>query len=325
MGSTANDCAGFADVLGLEPGAGDLFVGRIRGFPVGLKFIDPAGAVLLLFQVRHWLTGASPQLKSVTYDEEVAKLLAHKSLEIEFDDHIAWLTFSRLGECIQSSEVARLLDSILEAFAKAGFIGDPALCHYCQKEKVDSITSVEGKVAQICPACLEERVKKVKQDSAAPAAEAVPILLMSPGAALCGAVLWAAFWIAHTLLFERLGIGVVFVPRLVMAVVMVGLGLLVGGPVGWIIKQNRKRGKAASLSAAVLFGSLAVIAGEVFHLTWLIYRDYGVVSFTAALHVMPAYYLGNDPLFLAFKAVAAAISIGVACFIAKPQEPTLKL
>ena len=187
-----------------------------------------------------------------------------------------------------------------------------------------SLSSADGKVAQICPACLEERLGKRDRETAAPAAEAVPILLMSPAAAFVGALLWAAVWAGHTLLFENAGSGIVFVPRLVMVGVMICVGFLVGGPVGWIIRQNRRRGKAASVSGAILFGSLAVVAGEILYLAWLIHHLFGVYSLSAALHVMPTYYGGSDPIFLAEKVLTAFICVAIAYVIAKPENPKLK-
>jgi hypothetical protein len=322
---TANNYLSFADDLDLQPGADGLFVGKIRGFPVGLKFIDPPGGLLLLFQVRHWLMAEAPQLKTMAYDTEIKTLLAEKTLDIEFDDRIAWLSFSVGAERVESATVLRVLSSIMEAFESAGLIGDPDLCHYCQKEKVNSISSSDGKVAQICPTCLDERLGKRDREAAAPAAEAVPILLMSPAAAFIGAMLWAAIWAGHTVLFEHAGSGIVFIPRLVMVGVMVCVGFLVGGPVGWIIRQNRRRGHAASVSGAILFGSLAVIAGEILYLAWLIHHLFGVYSLSAALQAVPIYYGENDPIFLAEKALTAFISVAIAYVIAKPEAPRLKL
>ena len=112
---------------------------------------------------------------------------------------------------------------------------------------------------------------------------------------------------------------------LAMLIVMVCIGLLVGGPVGWIIRQNRRRGHAASVTAAILFGSLAVVAGEILYLAWLIYRHFHVFSLATAVRVLPRYYLANDPLFLAIKAFTAVICVAVAYMIAKPEKARLKL
>jgi hypothetical protein len=186
---------------------------------------------------------------------------------------------------------------------------------------VESVRYIEGKVVQICAPCLDERMNKVTR--AATTAEAVPIFLMTPAAALVGAVLWAVFWVNYTLFFERLDVKRIWVPGGIMVVVFVGL--IVGGPVGWIIKQNRKRGRAVAVAAAILFASAAVIVGEILYLVWLIYHKFQVVSFSAALKILPDFYLHNDLMFVMFKIINALASVATAEIIAKPKEVTLQL
>lgn len=325
METPPNTCEGFAQTLGLQPESDDLFVGKIQGFPVGLKFIDPQGAVLFLFQVRHWLPADAPQLRSLTYDEVVTKLLAEKKIQIEFDDRIAWLTLVDLGNCVEAEVVTGLLNSVLKTFAQAGFIGDPELCHYCRMQKVSNLSASEGKVAQICPACLDEHLEKKQRTTAAPTDEAVPILLMTPFAAAAGALLWMGYWIAYTLILETSTSDTVYLPRLVVAMIALFAGLLAGAPVGWIIRLNRRRGSATSASAAILFGSLAVLFGEILFLAWLIWRWYGVFSISVATKILPDYYGGNDPVFLALKFMAALVCMVLAYEMAKPEKAKLKL
>jgi len=319
--TATNNCLEFAESLGLEPKTGGLFVGKLRGFPVGLKFIDPAGALLLLFEIRHWLKQDFPATKSITYEPEITQLLAEKKAEIEIEDQIAWLTIKEGSAAIQTGMVTRVLNSVLGTFLKAGFIGDSDLCHYCQKNKVESISVINGKVAQICPACLEEKEKGVQV--AAGTAEAVPILLTAPFMAVVGALMWAFFWAAETLVFEKLNIDKVWIPGGIFIVLFVGI--IVGGPIGWIIKLNRRRGHAVSVAAAILFGSLAVFVGEVFYLAWLIFHEFGVLSLSAAFRVMPAYYLHNDFMFIAFKLLTAFTAVAIAEYLARPKKAALKI
>jgi hypothetical protein len=102
----------FAAALGLQPGADDLFVGKLGGFPVGLKVIDPNGAPLLLFQVRHWLPADAAQFQAVVYDPEVTRLETEKQLEIELDDRIAWVTFTGQVGPLESPTVLRVLEPL---------------------------------------------------------------------------------------------------------------------------------------------------------------------------------------------------------------------
>ena len=91
-----SNCVSFANSLGLQPEADGLFIGRILGFPIGLKFIDPTGMPLLLFEVRHWLKADSSQLKSLSYDEEITKSWPKRKSKIECG---AQLGMSRLCAC----------------------------------------------------------------------------------------------------------------------------------------------------------------------------------------------------------------------------------
>ena len=102
-------------------------------------------------------------------------------------------------------------------------------------------------------------------------------------------------------------------------------GFLVGGPVGWIIKQNRRRGRSVSGFAAIAFGSLAVIGGEVLYVAWLIWHYYHVFSLNVAFRVLPDYYASNDVFFVGMKALAAIICVVAAYEIAMPKEAKLKL
>lgn len=323
METTLSNLTEFASDLGLPPEGDGSFVGKLHGFPVGLRFIDPAGAALLLFEIRHWLKADAPQLKLLVYDEEITELLAGKQIEIEFDEQKAWLTINDRTKLVESDSVARILNSVLQTFAQAGLIGDPELCHYCQKEKAGPVTSIEGKVVQICPACLTAKNKK--RDVVATTSEAVPIFLMTPAAALVGAVLWALAWILVGLAFESSGDGTIYVPTVILIGVMVVIGLTVGGPIGWIIKQNRRRGHVVSTVAAILFGSAAVFAGELFYLVWLIYHQFQVVSFAVAFEIMPTYYSADNFQFLAAKLIAAIAAVAIAAAIAEPKEAKLQL
>src|SRR5689334_20220245 len=110
--TTTQNCVELAGHLGLKRADDDLFVGRVQGFPVGLKFIEPGGANLLLFQIRHWLAADAPELKALAYDSRISKLIAEKKIEIEFVDRLAWLSVIDLEACLAVAPVSELLESI---------------------------------------------------------------------------------------------------------------------------------------------------------------------------------------------------------------------
>ena len=312
----------FSSALGLKPGSDELFVGRIRGFPVGLKFVESYRGVLLLVQVRHWLPGAAPQLEAISYDDEITTLLAERKIEIDFDDGIAWVTFAEMGNYVEADVVARLLDSILQSFGKAGLIGDAELCHYCRKEKSPDLSIADGKVAQVCPSCLDERLRKTARATPAPGAEVVPIFLMTPFAALAGALLWAGCWMIYNFVLDG---GTVSIPSIAIVIICFVMGMIPGAPIGWIIRLNRRRGKTASATAAILFGTLAVVAGEILYLAWLIWKWYGVFSLSVAARILPDYYGGSTGFFLVMRFMAALTCVVTAYEMAKTKKTEAKL
>ena len=312
--------ASLTQELKLRPAQGDWFIGRLRGFPVGLKFIGQAGSSLLLFQIRHPLPADAKQLSELHYDKQVAELLADKKMEIEFEDRMAWLTVHDGANRLQDGSVAGLLDAVLRSFELGGLAANLDLCHYCRRTKVEVLTCHEGRLAQICPACLQERISSRSNVRADATAGAFPLFFLCPVASLVGAIAWALVWIGHDWLFNLLNTKIVVVPRIAELVVLFCIAFLAGGPVGWVIKHIPKRGSSLSVSAALIFGSLAVAFGEVLYLVWLIYKAVKVVSFSAAVRAMPAYYLHNDVLYLVIKALAALASLAVAYGLAKPDK-----
>jgi hypothetical protein len=311
------------NALGLMPDDDGLFVGKVQGFPIGLKIIDEGESPVLLFQIRHWLTKGAPELKALNYDVCLGALLRSKAVEIELEDRFAWFTINNLQACFHLATIPDLVASVLTSFKNAGLIGDESVCHYCHKERVETLTVDGGKVAQICSSCLAERNAKAQKETPQSVAESIPIALMSPGGALVGAVLWAACWAFHDAVFDYLNVKVI--PNLVVVVIAVVIGLMVGGPTGWLIKQNRRRGRVVSTIASILFGSLAVVAGEVFYITWLIFREFNVISLSAAVRVIPDFYGGAGAFFVAMRIVAAVTAVICAYEISQPKKATLNL
>src|SRR6266581_6478171 len=158
MTPVAINFARFAQDLGLRPDRDGLVIGKIRGFPIGLKWIDPDVSGLLLLQIRHPLRAGAAELSGIQYSVEIGRLIAEKKLDISVEDRIAWLTFVEGGQHLADGTLLPLLDDVLGAFEKAGLAADSHLCHYCRRNPVQAVTSYEGKVAQICDACLHERL-----------------------------------------------------------------------------------------------------------------------------------------------------------------------
>jgi hypothetical protein len=306
--------------LGLQPAEDELFIGKLRGFPIALKFIRGESSALLLFQIRHPLPAEARGLSDLCYGDELDRLITEKKVEISMEDRLAWLTLVDGAGHLADGSVLRLLNAVLTAFEKAGLGRNPELCHYCQTEHVATLTCENGRVAQICPACLRQRTQPIVAG-----AGALPMLALCPVAALVGAVGWAAIWIAYDLLFELRKTNVLHIPRIVAAVVMVIVGGLVGGPVGWVMKRIPQKGKQLYAMVPALLAIFAVVAGEVLYVTWLVYREMHVIWLGLSLKLLTRLWIGSDGFFLIMKLLAAGAGVFTAVTIARPAKPKTKL
>src|SRR5437867_398266 len=209
-------------------------MGKLRGFPVGLKFIESEGSLVLLFHIRHPLLVNAQETGSIQFGEEIVRLMEQKKITIEFEDKLIWLTFVDGADYLENGKAKALLDQILSVLQKSGFATQPDVCHYCGRNKVESLTCSAGKVAQICPVCLAERSGSPANRPADATEGAASILILGSVAAIIGAVCWMLVWIGYDLLFDLLKTSVIYIPRIVEAIVLVCIAGAVGGPVGYI-------------------------------------------------------------------------------------------
>jgi len=314
-----------AELLGLTKRDGDLFFAKICGFPVGLKIIDPLGLPLALFQIRHLLPVNAKEEQSVRYQPEVSSLINEKKVAVEFEDKLAWVTFNDCRELLLNDKIRPLLESVLNSFAIAGFARNPDLCHYCQKERVQELTSFDGKIAQICSTCFDARAGTPENQPAKPGQGVIPIAVLAPLAALVGAVGWALFWVGYDLVFDLLNTKVLVVPRLVELAALVCVAGATGGPIGFVIRRIRKRGKSLSLSFAVVSTLLAAVLGEIVYVTWLIFREFKVVDLSVAWKILPRLESESGGFHLFVKLAAVVCAVVLAAEIAKPPKPKLNL
>lgn len=311
--------------MGLTRLEGDVFYGKRHGFAVGFKVINPLDNPLLLFQVRYPLGADSKEVQSVQYDSAVEKLQKEKQLEVEFDDRLAWITFVNGAKHLLEDTVGKTLDSILDSFTKAGLGRNGSLCHYCQREQVQEPSCFDGKVALICPGCLSEKVNAPENRPAEAVEGALPIGLLAPLAAAVGVAGWAGFWIVLQLILESFNSDKIYVPHIVEVGILVAVGFLTGGPVGFVIKRVQRRGRHLSFAFSAVCSFAAVIIGEVVFVAWLIYREYKVFSPSAAWELLPDVEMAFGAFHLLIRLLAACVAVAVAVTLAKPSKPNLKL
>ena len=322
---TTIDIAEVAKLMGFTDVSGDVFFGKVRGFPVGFKLIDPSGYPLALFHIRHPFDAKSTQVAAIKYQSEVADLISEKKLEIDHQDKIAWVSLPNCTEQLVNDGVRLILNSVLDSFTLAGLAEKSDLCHYCGRNTVQSLICDDGKVAQICPACLEERTGKPADHSKSRQQELAPAFLLTLIGTLVGVIGWTLFWIGYQLFFDRSDSEVIYVPRILEGVALICAAGLTGAPVGFAIKKFRARTRNLSRALAIVGGAAAVLLGEIVFVSWLIYREYKVIDLRAAARILPRIELAMGAFHLAMKILAAIFTIVFAVEIAKPPKPSLKL
>ena len=322
---TAVNIPAFAASMGFDQRDGELFFGKRGGFSVGFNVVDPSVSPVFLFHIRLPVSVGVPEFQALRYDKEVEELRTRKQLEIDLDDRLTWLTIVDGVKVLHDGSLPRLLDSILSTFSDAGLNRNASLCHYCQREHVQSPMCVGGRVVQICPACLNERVNAPENRSAEVSEGALSIGTIAPLAAAVGAIGWAAFWISYVLLFEFLNTDEIVVPRFVELIALLAVAFGTGGPVGYVIKRVRRRGQILSIGFSIVCSVAAVVVGEVAFIAWLIYREFKVLSPRVAWKILPQVEMEMGGFHLLIKLGAAVLAVVIAVEMAKPTKPKLKL
>jgi hypothetical protein len=180
--------------LELSPGDEKVFCGRYRGFPIAVQALPGERSIGLLFHVRHPLDDQSLPAREYHYGDEVDGLIADGKAEVSVEGKIAWLTLYEIEQAPQDETALGLLDAVLDEWEEAGLcLGD--LCQDCRKESVESVSYHKGRVAQICPACMDIRVRKAYQSLAGNSKNRVILICMCLIAILVASLAWTALWI----------------------------------------------------------------------------------------------------------------------------------
>ena len=151
------------------------------------------------------------------------------------------------------------------------------------------------------------------------------MLLLGPLAALVGAMAWALVWIGYDKVFELLKTNVLHVPRIVVLLVMTGIGALIGGPVGLVLKHIPRRGRGLSMMVAAGCAVGGVLLGELLYATWLVYRITNVLDLSMGAQVLPTLWRETGALQALAKLMAGGAGVWVAIAMARPPKPKLDL
>jgi hypothetical protein len=312
--------------LNLLPAEENVVYGQVKGVPILIKFIGTEEAMVLLIQIRFPMSFSDRVPTKISYGPVVDAKLEDRTAEISIEDkNVVWFTINDGYHCLEEGNVKTLLEDVLNGLQKVGLAGKPGCCHFCQNTPVPQATYNSGKVVQICPACLNERLNTPENRPAEAAEGATTMTLLSPIVVAVGALGWAAAWAGYDALFDLFGTKNIRIPTVMFLFGMVLIGGAVGGPVGLMLKMIGKRGAGLSKAFAIVLAIGSVVLGEVMYITWLIYKDYEIVSFSVAVQILPDVLLESGPLAMIIRLIAAIAAVWLAVSIGKPKAPKLLL
>lgn len=320
--------AAVAEQLGLDGEDKDAVYGCFDGFPVAASTLGAAGEFGVLIQIRHhYSEDELASEDSFQWDDDLERVLADGQVKFEIEGGIAWLTVSQLEPWLAETALADLMDRVLAGLSSAGIESLGNVCHYCRSATVQELTYAEGRVAQMCDACLAPR-RRVQDDQTQISGMGVAgSVVIGSIASVIGAAVWAGCWIADFVIVNSLsgGQGAVVVPQLLVIGEVVIVGGLAGGAVGLIVSRIPKRGDRFGAMIGLLGGLAAVLMGECIIAAWIIISQ--GVPFSPVSVVIVAIFLWTDagPENFVFRAAAVLICLASAYFIAKPKLKPLGL
>ena len=93
----------------------------------------------------------------------------------------------------------------------------------------------------------------------------------------------------------------------------------------WVLKRIPHKSKQLYAIVPALLAILAVVAGEVLYVTWLVYREMHVIWLGLSLKLLTRLWVESDGFFLIMKLLAAGAGVFMAVTIARPAKPKMKL
>jgi hypothetical protein len=301
--------------LGLKPGEDGVYYGKQSGFPVGFKFMEAGGYGTALFHIRCPFNAGEKTGGKLSCGEEVDDLIANDKVEVSLENKIVWVTIVDGIKALADGSAKSILTDVLDALEKADLKGESDRCHYCLRGRVWDPVCIDGRVAQICPACIEQRSQK--GPGIEKAASVVPLPLQCVIATLFGISIWVAFWTGFDRMFQWFHLTTLHIPNVLFAFVTFGLGALVGGPIGLVLKGLRKQQQ--KLAQVLMYGlaALAVIMGEILYSAEVLYHEFDLISPSAAVRILPTMWAQSDSHYLIAKIIAAGSSLAMTDMAAK--------
>lgn len=306
--------------LHFEPGDNERAYGEVDGSPVTMTILgaDPL-ALLFAFKI------VSPHTEYLELSEEFAELVEDGFAEVSLAAGTAWLTFYNLSD-ETSDSIQELVETFAEELSAAGLTLPPG-CISCGRTEDALLVFAEGTCTRICAVCVEKRVEehaKIEEELNQPSSFYAVCL---PLAFLYVAGGWLLFWALIDMFLRWKDTNELVIPGGVGLLVFAGflgaIGFGLGYPLGLFLRKSglaRRAPLVVSLPAIVV----SCVAGEIFYIAVVIFRDFGVFDLLAAVRVLVPFVLGYAGSWLVLKILVICGIVG-GCYVAAVMKKTAPL
>lgn len=280
----------------------------------------------VMFQIRHPLTQEElPPVETYAWGAALDRLIAQGQAKISIEERIAFLEVYDAENLADEDNPVGVLDAALDALAVAGVVDASGRCHYCRKNAAPDVKFLEGRVVQICTACLASRLAPAEPEIALPGSGALRLAVACTAGALIGAIAWVGFWIAYDALAEWMSEGRpnARVPIIFLVACWAIGGALMGGPIGGLIRALSRHGTKVTRIAGAVAALAAVVMGEVARITWIAYRQFDVFAPLLWARHLPRLWLHLGADYMFFRGIVAVTGVVIAYRLARPARKPL--
>ena len=303
---------GLVEKWELEIGDEDTAFGEVEEFPAALSVLGPDPlALMMVCKIR-----SSPAEHGFSIPHEIAVLINQKRASITLEDGYAWLSFYDLsGKSLE--EVRGLFEQFARALKEQNLATGPG-CTICGSLEGAELVFSGGKCSRVCEPCLAARLEEQEQKENERKRPSTFHSYALPWAVGLAGVGWMAFWVLIDLVLDYLNTNTIAVPSFVSVLVLLGLGMLLGAPVGLVLRKSGL-GRRSPALASIIAVALAALLGEAFYISAYLYRHFGFLDLAAGFQVLVPFFSSYDSSWIAAK-LFVAIAIGAGCFAAANED-----
>ena len=291
--------------LGFQPAAPDKAYGSVAGNPVALTVLggEPL-ALLLAFKIRQ------PHPPELIWPDDIAALVAAKRGEASLENGIAWLSLDNLaGESAES--IAHLIASFARRLADAE-VALPDGCVECTSREDVELVYADGRCSRLCAECRGQLDADISESDRQLNGFNFTFALTLPLMAVYVSILWSFLWVLLDIGRERRQSDVLLVHPMEAILVLGGLAVAAGYPVGIFARRLGLAGNARwVVSAVIVLVSCAL--GEWLYVVWSLDNETGVLAPLVAANILVDVVIHYQPSWKVAKVIVALAITGGCC------------